>query len=64
MYKDTEMLQSIEEVGFEKGKILALEKITKNLLLSGLLTNKQIAEVTGLSLKRINELAKALKNQQ
>ena len=64
------MLQSVKEVGIEegfekgiekgieKGRIIALEETAKNLLRSSLLTKKQIAEFTGLSMKKINELAK------
>ena len=69
IYKEVKMLQSIEEVGFEKGVEIGVEKgvekgvesTAKNLLKSGLLTNRQIADVTRLKLKRINELAKTLK---
>ena len=63
------MLQSVKDVGieegfekgiqkgFEKGRVLALEETAKNLLRSGLLTKKQIVEFTGLSMRKINELA-------
>ncbi len=69
------MLGSIEEVGIEKGIEIGIEQgvkigveqgvegTAKNLLKSGLLTNRRIADVTGLKLKRVNELAKALKTQ-
>ncbi len=61
------MLESIEEVGIEEGIEIGIEQgvegTAKNLLKSGLLTNRQIADVTGLKLKRVNELAKALKTQ-
>jgi hypothetical protein len=46
--------------GIEKGRFMALEETAKNLLRSSLLTKKQIAEFTGLSMKKINELAKSL----
>ncbi len=39
---------------------MALEETAKNLLRSGFLTKKQIAGFTGLSMKKINELAKSL----
>ena len=62
------MLQSVKEVGIEEGIEIGVEKgvegTAKNLLKSGLLTNRQIADVTGLKLKRVNELAKALKTEQ
>ncbi|OQX05632.1 MAG: hypothetical protein BWK80_51805, partial [Desulfobacteraceae bacterium IS3] len=45
------------EKGIEKGRIIALEETAKNLLRSGLLTKKQIVEFTGLSMRKINELA-------
>ena len=65
-YQEVKMLQSIEEVGIEKGfqlgKIQAAEVIAKNLLQSGKLTNEEIAIVTGLSLKKIGELAMTLKS--
>ncbi len=61
------MLESIEEVGIEEGIEIGIEQgvegTAKNLLKSGLLTNRQIADVTGLKLKRVSELAKALKTQ-
>ncbi len=51
------------EIGVKIGVIKGVEGTAKNLLKSGLLTNRQIADVTGLKLKRVNELAKALKTQ-
>ncbi len=61
------MLESIEEVGIEEGIEIGIEQgvegTAKNLLKSGLLTNRQIDDVTGLKLKRVNELAKTLKTQ-
>ncbi len=51
------------KIGVKIGVIKGVEGTAKNLLKSGLLTNRQIADVTGLKLKRVNELAKALKTQ-
>ena len=60
------MLQSIEEVGFEKGfqlgKNQTSEVIAQNLLHYGKLTNEDIAILTGLSLKKIDELAITFKS--
>ncbi|OQX05634.1 MAG: hypothetical protein BWK80_51815 [Desulfobacteraceae bacterium IS3] len=53
-------IQKGVEKGIEKGRIIALEETAKNLLRSGLLTKKQIVEFTGLSMRKINELTKAL----
>jgi len=50
------MLESIEEVGIEKG----IEKTAKGLIQSGLLTIEQIAEVTGLAIRKIKELSESL----
>jgi hypothetical protein len=48
------MLQSIEEVGMEKG----MEKAAINLLRSQLLSKEQISEITGLDLEKLKELEK------
>jgi hypothetical protein len=68
------MLESIEEVGYERGyergfeegkraaRIRVWEKITINLLRSGLLTKEQIAQVIDLDIVRINELEETLKS--
>jgi hypothetical protein len=69
-YQEVKMLQSIEEVGFEKGidqgfqlgKHQSSEVIAKNLLQSGKLSNEEIVIVTGMSLKKISELAIGLKS--
>jgi len=50
------MLESIEEVGIENG----IEKTAKNLIQSELLTIEQIAEVTGLAIRKIKELSESL----
>ncbi len=60
------MLQSIEEVGMErgleKGQILTQRKIAKSLLQSGKLAQKEISVITGLEPAEIRKMAKALKN--
>jgi predicted transposase YdaD len=48
------MLQSIEEVGMEKG----MEKAAINLLRSQLLSKEQISEITGLDFEKLKELEK------
>ncbi|OQY59243.1 MAG: hypothetical protein B6245_07770 [Desulfobacteraceae bacterium 4572_88] len=62
MYQEAKMLESIEELGMErgmeKGEIRALEKVTKNLLRSGKLTKKEIAQVTDLDIAEMNEADK------
>ncbi len=59
------MFESIEEVGIEEGieigRFQALEETAINMLRSGL-TNKQIAQFTGLDSKTIREIAKFLKS--
>ena len=68
IYQEVNMLQSIEEVGIEKGLAQGLEKgrndaseeIAKKMLRSGKLTRKEISEFTGLKLSKINALAKTL----
>jgi len=73
-YPEVKMLQSIEEVGFEKGIEKGIEKgfqlgknqtsevIAQKLLQYGKLTNEDIAILTGLSLKKIDALAITLKS--
>ena len=64
------MLESVEEVGYERGleeaqRMLqsAEEKIREEnamkMLSSGILTEEQIAQFTGLDISRIRELAKS-----
>jgi len=68
MYQEVKMLQSIEEVGIEKGleqglekgRIQASEEIAKNLLRFGKLSIKEIREITGLDVRRIGQLKKLL----
>ncbi len=55
------MLQSVKEVGIEEGRIQALEETAINMLRSGL-TNEQISQFTGLNVRMIREIAKALKS--
>jgi hypothetical protein len=66
MYQEVKMLESVEEVGIEKGIEIgwdgALEATAKNLLKNGWLSPQQIAEATGLDIAIINELAESLKS--
>ncbi|MDM8526157.1 hypothetical protein QUF80_22505 [Desulfococcaceae bacterium HSG8] len=68
IYKEVKMLQSVEEVGIEKGiekgRNQALEETAKNLLKADWLAKQQIAEATGLDIHRIDELAEFLKSQE
>ncbi len=76
MYKEVNMLESIEEVGIEKGIEIGMEKgmkkeqirtsedIAKNLLLSGKLTKQEIARITSVRINRINELAREMKSEK
>jgi hypothetical protein len=61
------MLQSIEEVGKEKGIEQGIEQekeaTAKKLLLSQWLTKKQISEITGLERRKLEELEKKLKSK-
>lgn len=69
MYKEAKMLQSIEEVGYERGweggreegQEETIEKMAKTLLNKGWLSKEKIMELTGLNLKKINALEKETK---
>ena len=67
MYQEVKMLESVEEVGIEKGIEMgwdgALEATAKRMLSSGSLTEEQIAQFTGLEVSKIKELAKETKKQ-
>jgi len=60
LYQEVKMLQSIEEVGYERGFEQGLKMTAKNLLESGKLTKEEIAGVTGMKLSEVREIAKAL----
>jgi hypothetical protein len=72
MFQEVKMLQSIEEVGIEKGVErgigigvekgigIGVEKTAVNLLLSRLLNKEQISEITGLDREKLDELEKKL----
>ena len=45
--------QQERQAGIEKGTKLGIEKTARNLLKLGVLSNEQIAEVTGLDLKTL-----------
>ncbi|MGE0087551.1 MAG: hypothetical protein AB7S75_24340, partial [Desulfococcaceae bacterium] len=73
MFQEAKMLQSIEEVGIEKGLekgiLIGLEKgeqkkaeeTAVKMLLSQWLNKEQISEITGLDRKKLDELEKRLK---
>jgi len=48
--------QQERQAGIEKGTKLGIEKTARNLLKLGVLSNEQIAEVTGLDLEDIAKL--------
>ncbi|RLC06160.1 MAG: hypothetical protein DRI57_27035 [Deltaproteobacteria bacterium] len=64
------MLQSIKEVGIEKGieiglekgRILTQRKIAKSLLQTRKFTQKEIVAITGLKPAEIRKIAKALRS--
>ncbi len=49
------------DIGKEQGIDIGIEKTAKTMLASGKLSMKDIAEFTGLKMKRIRELADELK---
>jgi hypothetical protein len=63
MFQEAKMLQSIEEVGMEKGIEQEKEATAKKLLLSQWLTKEQILEITGLDRKKLEELEKKLQSE-
>ena len=63
MFQEAKMLQSIEEVGMEKGIEQEKESTAKKLLLTQWLTKEQILEITGLDRKKLEELEKKLKSE-
>jgi hypothetical protein len=63
MFQEAKMLQSIEEVGMEKGIEQEKEATAKKLLLSRWLTKEQILEITGLDRKKLEELEKKLQSE-
>lgn len=58
MFREAKMLQSIEEIGIEKG----IEQTAIKLLHSQWLNKQQISEVTGLDREKLDELEKKLKS--
>ncbi|QTA93344.1 hypothetical protein [Desulfonema magnum] len=62
------MLQSVEEVGMEKGmekgRTEALEETAIKMLSSGVLTAEQIALFTGLEISKIKKLAKDMRSEK
>jgi len=78
LWEEVKMLESIEDVGYERGweeareelqeklregQAKVLENTAKKLLKSGWLTHDQIVEITGLDIGRIGEFAEALKSE-
>ncbi len=63
MFQDAKMLQSIEEVGREKGREEGMETAAINLLRSQWLNKEQISEITGLDRKKLEELEKKLQSE-
>ena len=52
--------REIEDAFFEKGKFEISVKIARNLLAQKILSTEEIAEVTGLSLDEVREIADGL----
>lgn len=52
--------KEVEDEGIEKGKFEISVKIAKNLLTQKILSTEEIAEVTGLSLDEVREIADGL----
>ncbi len=61
MFQEAKMLQSIEEVGREKGREEGIETTAINLLRSQWLNKEQISEITGLDRNKLEELERRLK---
>ncbi len=59
MFREARMLQSIEEIGIEKG----IERTAIKLLRSQWLNKQQISEVTGLDREKLDELENKLKSE-
>ncbi len=57
------MLQSIEEVGMEKGIDIGVEKTVMQFLRAQVLNKEQIANITGMSIEKIKMLENKLKEQ-
>ncbi|MCP4110694.1 MAG: cytosolic protein [Desulfobacteraceae bacterium] len=51
-----------EHIGIEKGERIGIIKTAENLLSMGVLTNEQIVQATGLTLKDIQDLQKTVKH--
>ncbi|KPA14813.1 hypothetical protein MHK_004980 [Candidatus Magnetomorum sp. HK-1] len=61
-YKEVKMLQSIEEVGYEKGIEQGEDKVLKGLLKAGLLTKDldKIVQTTGIDTERVKKIIQEL----
>ncbi|MCP4110696.1 MAG: hypothetical protein GY749_35090 [Desulfobacteraceae bacterium] len=55
-------ISTAERIGIEKGIMKKARETAENLLLMGVLTNEQIAQATGLTLKDIQDLQKTVKH--
>ncbi|QTA91487.1 hypothetical protein [Desulfonema magnum] len=63
-FEEKEKMQYIttaERIGIEKGERIGVRKTAENLLAMGVLTNEQIAQATGLTLKEIRKLKKSVR---
>ena len=58
--KMSSIWKEVEDEGIEKGKFEISVKIAKNLLTQKILSTEEIAEVTGLSLDEVREIADGL----
>ena len=60
IFQEAKMLQSIEEVGMEKGIDIGVESAVMKLLRAQVLTKEQIADIIGLNMEKIETLEKKL----
>ena len=62
------MLQSVRELGYEEGweesRIQTMEEVAKKLIDEGSMSKKHIVMITGLDLRKINKLAKEIKQTE
>jgi hypothetical protein len=64
IYKEVKMLQSVREVGVGKGRFQALEETAMKMLSSGVLTEEQIAQFTGLEISKIRKMSNVLMSER
>ncbi len=67
MFQEAKMLQSIEEVGIEKGMEkgidIGVEKTVMQFLRAQVLSKEQIAHITGMNMEDIEKLGNKLKEK-